>query len=63
MLCTSEREDMEFDKRLGQVNLGKLDVVNLHIDEQQEMSEKLLGVISAPADNTMCQRPSPLSLA
>ena len=52
----SEIEDIaetEFDKLLKLVQLGESDAVNSHIDEWQDMSEELLGVISAPADDTL----------
>ena len=37
----------EFNEQLQQVRLGKLDEINLGINEQLDMSEELLGVISA----------------
>ena len=43
----------EFDKLLQQVHLGELDVVDSQINERLDMSEELLGVILAPADNTL----------
>ena len=42
----------EFDKLL-QVHLGELDVVGLWINERVDMSEELLGIVSAPANNTL----------
>ena len=45
--------DSKFDELLQQVQLGKHDVVDLRIDERQDMSEELLGVVSAPADDTL----------
>ena len=38
---------------LQQVHLGKLDVVDLRINQQLDMSEELLGVVSAPADDKL----------
>ena len=52
----SEIEDLadtEFHKLLEPVQLGESDVVNSHINERQDRSEELLGVISAPADDTL----------
>ena len=43
--------DTEFDELLQQVHLGELNVVNSRINERLDMSEELLGVVSAPADN------------
>ena len=43
----------EFTELLQQVHLGKLDVVDSHTSERLDMSEKLLGVVSAPADDTI----------
>ena len=43
----------EFDELLQQVHLGKLGVVDLHINERLDMSEELLSVISNPADDTL----------
>ena len=40
--------DTEFNELLEQVDLGELDVVESHIDEWQDMSEKLLGIVLAP---------------
>ena len=43
---------MEFDELLERVQLGKRDiVVNLHIDEPQDMSEELLGIVLAPVND------------
>ena len=54
----SEIEDIaytEFNELiLEQVHLGKLNVVDSRIDEWQDMLEEMLGVVSAPADNTLC---------
>ena len=56
----SEIEDiagMEFDELLQQVHLSELDVrcvVVLRINERLDMSEEMLGVISDPADDTLC---------
>ena len=44
--------DTNLDKLLEKVHLGKLDIVDLHTDEQQDVSEELLGVLSTPADDT-----------
>ena len=46
--------DTEFGKLLQQVHLGKLDlhVTYSHIVEWQDMPEELLGILSAPADDT-----------
>ena len=52
----SEIEDTagaEFDELLQQVYLSEHDVVDSRKNEQLDMSEKLLGVISAPADDTL----------
>ena len=57
----SENEDiayMESDKLLEQVDLGKLDIVESHIDDWQDMLEELLSirgaaVLLAPADDTL----------
>ena len=38
---------------LQQVHLGRLDVIDWRINERLDMSEELLGVISAPADDTL----------
>ena len=35
------------------MHLGKLDVVDLRINERLDMSEKLLGVVSASADDAL----------
>ena len=45
--------DMEFDELLQQLHLSKLNVVDLRINEWLEMSEKLLGVDSDPANDTL----------
>ena len=48
---------MEFDELLQQVHLSELDVrcvVVLRINERLDMSEEMLGVISDPADDTLC---------
>ena len=42
----------EFDELLQQVHLGEHNVVESCINEPLDMSEDLLGVVSAPADNT-----------
>ena len=44
---------MEFDDLLEQVDLGELDVFESCIDEQQDMLEKLLGVILVPKVDTL----------
>ena len=41
----------EFDELLQQVHFGKHDVDYSHIIEWQDMSEELLGVVSAPASD------------
>ena len=38
---------------LQQMHLGEFDVVDSRINEQLDMSEELLGVISAPVDGTL----------
>ena len=43
----------EFDALLQQVHLGELDVLDLFINEQQDMPEGLLGVVSTPANDTL----------
>ena len=43
----------EFDKLLQQVHLGELDVVDSHLNERLDMSEKLLDVVSTPADHAL----------
>ena len=40
-------------KLLEHIDLGKLDVVGLCTDGQ-DMSQELLGVVSAPTNNTLC---------
>ena len=35
------------------MHLGELDVVDLRINEQLDMSEELLGVVSDPADDRL----------
>ena len=45
--------DTKFHKLLKLVQWGERNVVNSHIDEWQDRSEELLGVISAPADDTL----------
>ena len=45
--------DTEFDEVLQQVQLDECDVVNSCKDEQLDMLEELLAVVSAPADNTL----------
>ena len=42
----------EFYELLEQVQVGKRDIVNSQVDEWQDMLEKLLVVVSAPADDT-----------
>ena len=53
----SEIEDIagtEFDELLlQQMGLGELDVVDSRINQQLDMSEELLGVVSAPADDKL----------
>ena len=52
----SDSEDItgtEFDEQLQHVHLGELDVVDLRINELLDMSEELMGVISARADDTI----------
>ena len=52
---TSDIEDIadtEFGELLQQVHLGELDVVDSRIHERLDMSEKLLGVVLDPADET-----------
>ena len=44
---------MEFKELLQLVHLGELDVVDSRINEQLDMLEKVLGVISVPVDNTL----------
>ena len=65
----SEIEDMagtEFDELLlQQMHLGELDVVDSRINQRLDMSEKLLGVVSDPANDALstsgmpwgCQEP------
>ena len=51
-----DNADIEFDKLSEQVDLGKLDVHNIIIlsgIDEQEVSEELLGVVLAPADDTL----------
>ena len=45
--------DMEFDELLEQVDVGELDIVKSRINERQDMSKELLGVVSAPVDGTL----------
>ena len=45
--------DTEFHKLSKLVQWGESNVVNSHIDERQDRSEELLGVILAPADDTL----------
>ena len=45
--------DTEFDKLLEQVQLGECDVVDLCINERQDMSEELLVIVLAPANDTL----------
>ena len=55
-ISSSEIEDiagMEFDKLIQQVHLGKLNVVDLRTNERLDMSKELLGVVLAPADDTL----------
>ena len=52
----SEIEDIvgtEFDELLQQVHLGEVDVVDSRINERLDMSEELLGFISAPVDDIL----------
>ena len=52
----SEVEDIagtEFDELLQQVHLGELDVFNSHINKPLDMSEELLGIVLAPADDIL----------
>ena len=52
----SEMEDIadtEFGKLLQQVHLGKLDIVDLSINERLDMLVELLGVVSYAADDTL----------
>ena len=60
LLCTrtqmSEMKDIagtEFDELLQQVHLGEVDVVNSRINERLDMSEELLVVVLAPADDIL----------
>ena len=41
----------KFDKILQQVHLDELNVDDLRINERLDMSEKLLGIVSAPASS------------
>ena len=43
----------EFDELLQQMHLGEFDVVDSRINERLDMLEEQLGVISAPADDTL----------
>ena len=43
----------EFNKLLQKVYLGELDVVDSRINERLDMSEELLGVVSAPANDML----------
>ena len=49
--------DTKFNELLEHIDLGELDVVETHTDGQ-DMSKELLGVVSAPADDTLkvCRR-------
>ena len=50
----SEIEDNnEFDVILGSTNLDELDLTSSMMNKQQDLSEELLGVISAPADDAI----------
>ena len=55
-IITSKIEDIagtEFDKQLPKVHLGKLYVVNSHLNEQLGMMKEPLGLVLAPADDTL----------
>ena len=45
--------DMEFDEVLEQVVVGETDVFKLRINEQQDMSKELLGIVLAPVVGTL----------
>ena len=45
--------DTEFDQLLQQVHLSEHDVVDSCINEQLDMSEELLGVVSDAVDDTL----------
>ena len=52
----SEIEDIvgtELNELLQQVHLGEVDVVDSRINERLDMSEELLGFISAPVDDIL----------
>ena len=53
----------EFNQLLQQVHLGKLDVVDSCINERLDMSEELLGVVSAAADDTLSTSGMPLEVS
>ena len=59
----SEIEDIagtEFDKLLlQQMHLGELDIVDLRINQQLDMSEELLGVVSVPMDYALSMSSMP----
>ena len=44
---------MELDELLQQVHLGEPDLVDLRISQRLDMSEELLCVVSAPADDAL----------
>ena len=55
----------EFDELLQQVHLGELDLVDYRINQRLDMSEEMLGVVSALADDALqgCQFvPKPMSV-
>ena len=46
-------ENKEFDEILQITDLDEFDVADSQIDEQQDTSEELLGVVSAPANDAL----------